>query len=190
MHTQSSQSLSNQLLIAMPQLSTGIFKSSVTYICEHNDEGAMGIIINRPSSLALADVLEDLGENAERLPSRPILVGGPVGMERGFVLHDTAITGQQWRSTLQVTDDIALTGSRDILSALARGDGPENYLVALGYAGWDAGQLEDELSQNAWLTSPASADILFNTPFEQRAKVAARQLGIDLAALSAQSGNA
>ena len=185
-------SLKNQFLIATPQLSDGLFKASVTYICEHNASGAMGIIINRPSNISLAEILSDLVEQPNEFFSsdQPVMVGGPVGMERGFVLHQTFGELSLWESSLQVTDDIALTGSKDILIALGKGEGPANYLVALGYAGWEAGQLEQELADNAWITSPANADILFSTPYHHRAKAAAALLGIDLNALSTQSGHA
>jgi len=184
-------SLKNCLLIATPQLDAGIFKSSVTYICEHNEEGAMGIIINRPSNLMLSDILEDVLDNSDTgLDHRPVMVGGPVGTERGFVLHQTLGELSQWESSLQVTDELALTGSRDILRALSVGDGPEDYLVVLGYAGWDAGQLERELAENAWIISPAAPEILFTTPFHKRAEAAAKLLGIDLAALSIHGGKA
>jgi putative transcriptional regulator len=184
-------SLKNCLLIATPQLDEGIFKSSVTYICEHNEDGAMGIIINRPSNLMLCDILEDvLDSSATGLEHQPVMVGGPVGTERGFVLHPTLGELSQWESSLQVTDDLALTGSRDILRALCAGDGPTEYLVVLGYAGWDAGQLEQELAENAWIMSPVAPEILFSIPFHKRAQAAATLLGIDLTALSTHGGRA
>ncbi len=184
-------SLRNQLLIATPTLADGIFKSSVTYICEHNEDGAMGIIINRPSDLMIKDILEDINaiENSE-FESRPVMLGGPVGLERGFVLHQTGPDQIEWLSSLQITDDVALTGSKDILVSLLEGQGPENFLLVLGYAGWSAGQLEQELVENAWLTSPATTEILFSTPYHLRAAAAAKLLGVDLSALATQGGNA
>lgn len=186
-----SNSLRNQLLIATPTLADGIFKSSVTYICEHNEDGAMGIIINRPSDLMIKDILEDINviENAE-FESRPVMVGGPVDLERGFVLHQTEPDQIEWLSSLQVTEDVALTGSKDILVSLVEGQGPKNFLLVLGYAGWSAGQLEQELMENAWLTSPATPEILFSTPYHLRAAAAAKLLGVDLSALATQGGNA
>ncbi len=186
-----SNSLSNQLLIATPWLSEGIFKSSVTYICEHNEEGTMGIIINRPSNLMVQDVLSDLGETpSEYFESKPVMLGGPVGLERGFVLHQNQQGGDHWMSTLKVTDEVSLTGSRDILEALNEGKGPNNFLLALGYAGWASGQLEQELLDNAWLSLPATLEILFATPIEQIVATAAKQLGVDLTALALHAGNA
>lgn len=206
-------SLTNHLLIAMPSLSKGIFKSSVTYICEHNEEGAMGIIINRPSNLSVQDILNDINNNHEQeekelheggseefglfdeLPkdraiTSPVMVGGPVGLERGFVLHQTQAEDTNWESSLQVTEDIALTGSKDILQALGQGRGPQDYLVVLGYAGWDKGQLEQELAENVWISIPANKEILFSTPYHKRASAAVKTLGIDLASLATYGGNA
>lgn len=192
-----SDSLRNQFLIATPALDAGIFKASVTYICEHDENGAMGIIINRPSTLKVHDILADVCDRADDAGSEPInispvMVGGPVGLERGFVLHQLLANedATRWASSLRVTDDIVLTGSKDILVAMSTGRGPENYLVALGYAGWEAGQLEQELAENAWITSPAQNDILFSTPFHMRAAAAAKLLGVDLAALATTGGNA
>lgn len=189
-------SMRNQFLIATPSLDAGIFKSSVTYICEHDEKGAMGLIINRPSNLVVQDILVDVCDN---LPATegdgigtPVMVGGPVGLERGFVLHQVGAheDPDRWASSLHVCEDIVLTGSRDILVALSEGRGPEHYLVVLGYAGWGAGQLEQELAANAWLTVPASSDILFSTPFHERAAAAARLLGINLSSLASQGGTA
>ncbi|NNC54544.1 MAG: YqgE/AlgH family protein [Pseudomonadales bacterium] len=189
-------SLRNQLLIATPSLDGGIFKSSVTYVCEHDANGAMGIIVNRPSNLVVQDILADVCEQQPledvTANASPVLVGGPVGLERGFVLHKVGAHDDpaSWASSLRVCDEIVLTGSRDILIALGEGRGPEHYLVVLGYAGWGAGQLEEELAGNAWLTSPASTDILFSTPYHERAGAAAKLLGIDLASLASYGGTA
>ena len=184
-------SLRNQLLIATPTLAEGIFKSSVTYICEHDEEGAMGVMINRPSDLIIKDILDDIAamDNVDFTES-PVMLGGPVGVERGFVLHQTGAKESPWMSTLQVADDVGLTGSKDILLALGEGSGPENFLMVIGYAGWSAGQLEQELLDNAWLTSPATTEILFNTPYHLRAAKAAEQLGVTLSALATHAGNA
>ncbi|MDA8963164.1 YqgE/AlgH family protein [Pseudomonadales bacterium] len=186
-----SASLRNQFLIATPTLEDGIFKSSVTYICEHDEDGAMGIIINRPSDLIFSDLVKEFEAiESSELNTQPVMVGGPVGLERGFVLHQTPANTIEWLSTLQISNDVALTGSKDILTALGEGKGPEKFLFVLGYAGWGAGQLEQELMENDWLTSPATPEILFSTPYHLRAEAAAKLLGVDLSALATQPGNA
>ena len=183
------ESLKNQLLIAMPNLQDPNFSRTVTYICEHGEQGAMGIVLNRPTELSLADVLRHmeieggLGNAGEQI----VYLGGPVEEERGFVLHSHTTP---WDSTLAVNDDISVTTSRDILEAMARGDGPALTLVALGYAGWGAGQLERELQENAWLSGPADQSILFELPPEKRWEAAARLLGVDLNLLSSEAGHA
>ena len=186
-----SASLRNQFLIATPTLEEGIFKSSVTYICEHDEDGAMGIIINRPSDLKFNDLVKEFEAiESSELNTQPVMVGGPVGLERGFVLHQTPANTIEWLSTLQISNEIALTGSKDILTALGEGQGPKKFLFVLGYAGWGAGQLEQELMENDWLTSPATPEILFSTPYHLRAEAAAKLLGVDLSALATQPGNA
>ncbi|HAB55926.1 MAG TPA: YqgE/AlgH family protein [Cellvibrionales bacterium] len=186
-----SASLRNQFLIATPTLEDGIFKSSVTYICEHDEDGAMGIIINRPSDLKFNDLVKEFeAVETSELNTQPVMVGGPVGLERGFVLHQTPENTIEWLSTLQISQDIALTGSKDILTALGEGQGPDKFLFVLGYAGWGAGQLEQELMENDWLTCPATPEILFSTPYHLRAEAAAKSLGVDLSALATQPGNA
>ncbi|HDP89314.1 MAG TPA: YqgE/AlgH family protein, partial [Thioalkalivibrio sp.] len=169
----------NQFLIAMPALADPNFFRSVTLICEHNADGALGIVINQPTDIRLGELLDhlEIATAREDIAALPVYSGGPVEMERGFVLHQPVGT---WEGSLQITDQLALTTSSDILRALAEGRGPEHVLVALGYAGWGPGQLEQEMADNAWLTSPASLDILFETPADQRWRAAARQLGIDL----------
>lgn len=182
-------SLTNQLLIAMPGLADPNFSSTVTLICEHNDEGALGIIINRPLAIRLGGLFERL-EVADPNPGAsedPVLVGGPVSQERGFVLHDS---DHSFDSSLDVSEDIKLTLSRDIIEALAAGSGPKQSLVALGYAGWEAGQLEHEMLANSWLNVPASSDIVFDIPFEDRWAAAARKLGIDISQISHDAGHA
>lgn len=185
----SATSLKNHFLIAMPSISNGIFANSITYICEHNDHGAMGIVINHPLDLSLDEIFQHLEIADINHPhDEQILAGGPVHMDRGFVLHRS--TDADWDSTIRVSDQIALTTSQDILAAIAQDEGPTDSLVALGYAGWEAGQLEHELADNAWLTIPADIGILFDTPIEQRAKAAAAKLGVDLALISPQAGHA
>ncbi len=183
-----SQSLANHFLIAMPALADPNFVRTVTYICEHSEDGAMGIVINRPMELDLATVLDQLDMTMEAPGGEtPVFQGGPVQTERGFVLHRPL---GDWEATLEVTDDIGLTASRDILAAIARGEGPERFLVALGYAGWGAGQLESELAQNAWLSGPADPTILFDTPPTERWARAAALLGVDIGLLSGDAGHA
>jgi putative transcriptional regulator len=182
--------LTNQFLIAMPTLADSNFSQTVTLVCEHNAQGALGIVINRPMQMKLADVFEQLSLSTQDQPMReqPILQGGPVQPDRGFVIHRAGAT--PWESTLVVSDSIHVTTSRDILSAMAEGRGPEQVSMALGYAGWDAGQLEAEMAQNSWLNVPFDERILFGTPYENRWQAAAQLLGINLNTLSSQAGHA
>jgi putative transcriptional regulator len=187
--------LTNQLLVAMPTLADPNFSQTVTLICEHTAKGALGIVLNRPLSMALGDVFRQLSlESSDaQLRDQPVLRGGPVQQDRGFVLHPPAARegdGEPWDSTLEVSPTLHVTTSRDILGSMARGDGPSQAVVALGYAGWDAGQLEDEIRSNAWLTVPADDAIIFATPFEQRWHAAAQLIGIDFGRLSSQAGHA
>ena len=164
-------SLANNLLIAMPTLADPNFSRTVTLLCEHSSEGAMGIMINRPTNLVLRDILIQLNIDAGDSPhaQTPVYFGGPVQNSRGFVLHEPI---GNWESTLAVTDTLGVSTSRDILEAIARNEGPGSYLVALGYAGWGAGQLERELSENSWLNAPAEHEILFNLPVDKRWRAA------------------
>ena len=182
-------SLANHFLIAMPALADPHFSHTVTYICEHNEDGAMGIIINRPMSVTLGEVLQQMNiMPSNRLDTTtPIHEGGPVQREHGFVIHSPV---GAWETSLAITDDIALTTSLDILSSIAHAEGPKRYFIALGYAGWGAGQLEQEMAQNAWLSVPASAAILFDTALEQRWQAAATLVGVDLNLLSSEVGHA
>ncbi len=181
--------LTNQFLIAMPTMTDANFAQTVTYIWEHNEEGALGIIINRPLQMKLADVFEQLKmpTPTESVGRQSVFQGGPVQTDRGFVLHHI---GGHWEHTRQVSSRIQVTTSPDILDAMARGTGPDTALVALGYAGWSAGQLEQELAANAWLTVPADERIIFSTPYEQRWHAAARLIGVDLATISSLAGHA
>ncbi|MGB0713557.1 MAG: YqgE/AlgH family protein [Gammaproteobacteria bacterium] len=181
--------LTNQFLIAMPSLADPNFSRTVTYICEHNEGGAMGIVVNRPVDLSVGDLLSDLKITATDTvkTGSPVYLGGPVQTERGFVLHSPL---GAWQSTLPVTKNIGLSISRDILDAMAEGDGPDQHLVALGYAGWAPGQLEAEIRENSWLNGPADPDVIFKLPPEQRWQVAAAALGVDLTLLSADAGHA
>ncbi len=181
--------LTNQLLIALPALAETNFSRSVALICQHDDDGAMGIVVNRRSEYTLGEVLGQMGVEGgtESLRAQPVLAGGPVHPERGFVLHDG---GPRWDSTLAITDTLFLTTSRDILEAMVRGEGPENAIVALGCAGWGSGQLEHELTENDWLTAPADAELLFTLPLEARWAAAAGRIGVDFAHLADYAGHA
>jgi len=181
--------LTNHLLIAMPNLADPNFSHTVTYICEHSENGAMGLVINRPIDIKVAEVLEQM-----EIPIRdssaaqaPVYLGGPVEEQRGFVLHSS---DSAWDSTLRINDQVSVTTSRDILEAMARGEGPEHALVALGYAGWGPGQLEQEILDNSWLSVPADQGILFTLPPARRWEAAAELLGVDLKRLSSESGHA
>lgn len=182
-------SLSNQLLIAMPGMADPNFATTVTLICEHNSEGALGIVVNRPMDLKFSHLLKhlDVAEPDDAAGDLPVLNGGPVAPERGFVLHSP---GETYESSMTVSHDVQLTLSRDVIDAVATGNGPDRSLLALGYAGWDAGQLEREMLENTWLTVPASAEIIFDVPFENRWTVAANSIGIDLGKLSPHAGHA
>ena len=181
--------LTNHFLIAMPTLADGNFSHSVTYICEHNENGSLGITINRPSDIRLGEVLAQMKLCATKpeIADQVVFIGGPVQQDRGFLLHSP---NGQWDSSLKVTDDISVTTSRDILEAMANDEGPEDVIMALGYAGWGAGQLEHEMSENAWLSCPANKEILFHTPANQRWEAAAKLLGVDLQLLSSDAGHA
>jgi putative transcriptional regulator len=181
--------LSGQFLIAMPSLSDPNFNGTVSYICEHSDQGALGIVINRPSDLMLGEILDQLALTPANpaLRDQPVYSGGPVQQDRGFVLHDG---DGEWDSSMAVGSGVSVTTSRDILAAIASGNGPGKTLIALGYAGWGAGQLEREIAANAWLSVAADSAILFDTPHPARYQAAARLLGIDLSLLSTESGHA
>jgi len=181
--------LANRLLIALPALADPHFARSVTLVCQHDDEGAMGVVVNRASEYTLGDVFQQMGIDSDDadLRGRVVLSGGPVHPERGFVLHDGE---RQWDSTLPIATGLSVTTSRDILEAMARGDGPRHATVALGCAGWGAGQLENELVENSWLTVPADADLLFGLPLEARWQAAAGRIGVDMARMADYSGHA
>jgi putative transcriptional regulator len=173
----------------MPAMADPHFSRTLTYICEHNDQGALGIVVNRPLEMTLQALLEQVSipPAGGKFKSVPIHFGGPVQVDRGFVLHSPL---GQWQSTLAVSTEIGLTTSKDILQAVARGEGPGKLFVTLGYAGWAPGQLEHELALNAWLTVQASPDVIFDLPVEKRLSAAMSLLGIDFASLSEQAGHA
>lgn len=181
--------LTNQFLIAMPNLNDPNFSHTVTYLCQHNNEGALGIIINRPADIGIREILNQLHIKpiSNKINSIAVYSGGPVQPERGFVIHTP---NTRWDSTLVVSETIALTTSRDILEALAIGEGPDKTLIALGYAGWGEGQLEKEIIDNAWLNTPFAPQILFETPVDQRWNEAAGQIGIDIKRLTMPAGHA
>lgn len=182
-------SLTNHFLIAMPNLGDPNFFRTVTLICEHSSEGAMGVVINRPLDLSLQDIIGDMNIEVRDSASlgMPVHLGGPVQSNRGFILHEPI---GDWESTLPITDSLGLSTSRDILEAILANQGPRHAMLVLGYAGWGAGQLEQELADNAWLSGPADRQILFETPPEARWHAAAGLLGIDLATISGEAGHA
>jgi putative transcriptional regulator len=184
-------SLRNQFLVAMPGMVDGHFNQTVTFVCEHNTEGAMGLVINRPTTLDLREMLTHMGLKGEKLPDGklPVFWGGPVQPERGFVLHHTA-SDETWDSTLRVSEELSVTTSKDVLVAISEGRGPGTYLVTLGYAGWGAGQLESEILSNSWLNTPSDTAIIFSTSPEVRWEAAARLLGVDVRLLGSHAGHA
>mgnify|MGYP002622643358 CR=1 FL=1 len=181
--------LTNHFLIAMPNLLDPNFSKTVTYICAHNEEGTMGITINRPTDMTLGQILNQMELEIQNpaINETQIFNGGPVQTDRGFILHEQ---GYDWDSTLSVSDDINMTTSKDVLEAIANGNGPKNIFIALGYAGWSSGQLEDEIRQNAWLNGPADSGIIFNTPVKKRWQSAASLLGVDIDSISTDIGHA
>ena len=181
--------LENQFLIAMPRMLDPYFTNTVTYLWKHNEEGALGIVINKPLKACIADIFAELDIVCPIegfLRERHVLAGGPVERDKGFIIHDA---GQQWESSIEVTPEIAICTSKTILQDIAKGDGPENYLVALGCAGWDAGQLEREITENTWLTTPANAELIFSDDYTAKAEAAAALLGIDLQKISPEAGH-
>ena len=182
--------LTHHFLIAMPTMTGSVFSKTLTYICEHNEQGALGIVVNRPTDLMLIGLFKQLGippQIDSIAETTPVLFGGPVQLDCGFVLHYPV---GNWQSTLVVNQEIGLTTSLDILKAIANAEGPERVLIAMGYAGWSAGQIEHELTQNAWLTVPASFDVLFDLSSEEKLPAAMHLLGIHDANISNEVGHA
>jgi putative transcriptional regulator len=181
--------LTAHFLIAMPAMTDPYFAKSLTYICEHNEQGALGIVINKPIDLSLQGLFEQIGMDLheQAFADLPVYFGGPVQTNQGFVLHQPI---GQWQSTLIVAGEAGLTTSKDILEATRDGRGPEKLLVTLGYAGWSPGQLEHEIQLNGWLTVKARPAIIFDLPSEERLPAAMQLLGIDFANLSDQAGHA
>lgn len=185
--TDENDSLVDHFLIAMPQLQDSYFANTVIYMWRHSAEGALGLVINLPIKMQLTEIFEQLGMEDLRPgdASQIVLSGGPVETEKGFVLHDGPT---RWPSSLAITDELTLTTSRDILADISRGEGPDNYLVALGCSGWTAGQLEQELKENSWLTCPASKGIIFSKDFAAKPEMAAATLGFSLNQLTPDVG--
>lgn len=188
----STLNLANHFLIAMPSMQDPIFGGAVVYVCEHNDKGVLGVVINKPTDMTMDVLFERIDLTVAdsvqaQVASEPIMFGGPVQDDRGFVLHTP---GGRYSSSLSVTDDVAFTTSIDVLEAVASGDGPQRLLVSIGYAGWSPGQLEDEISRNGWLTVGADATVMFDLPIEQRYTAAIKLLGIDPMMLASEAGHA
>lgn len=183
------ESLEGHFLIAMPGMGDPNFNGTVAFICKHNDEGALGIIVNRPSDMQLREVFDQLSLEikSDVATDQPVMNGGPVQPDRGFVLHQSA---REFDSTVDPGAEVKVTVSQDILRDMALGEGPAPALVALGYAGWSSGQLESELAANAWLSTPADAAIIFSTPIEQRWQAAAALLGVDIRQVTSYAGHA
>jgi putative transcriptional regulator len=186
----------NQFLIAMPSLREGAFAGTVIYMCEHTAQGALGLVINKPIDIKLKNLFEKVELSLDRadLADAPVYFGGPVQTERGFVLHERlggmTGTGGHYNSSLQIPGGLEMTTSKDVLEALSNNAGPKKILITLGYSGWGAGQLEDEMSRNGWINVSAEPDIIFDTPVEQRYGKALSLLGIDMTMLSSQAGHA
>lgn len=181
--------LTAHFLIAMPAMEDPYFSKTLVFIAEHNDQGALGVIVNRPIDMSLSTLFQRIEQPfvPGKLDNLPVLFGGPIQTDRGFVLHRPL---GAWQSTLAIDREIGLTTSRDVLQSVALAGQPSDMVVTLGYAGWAGGQLEHELSQNAWLTVPADPRILFELPFEERLPSALELLGVDLANLAGQAGHA
>lgn len=185
--------LTNHFLVAMPSMQDPYFKRSVIYVCEHNEEGAMGLMINAPIDITISGMLKQVEiepaypQSRDQSLKKPVFNGGPISEDRGFVLHRTK---DHYESTLRMTDDISVTTSKDILAVLGTEAEPSGYLVTLGYSGWSPGQLEKELTENSWLTIEADAELIFNTPVHEKWYKAIQKLGIDPVQLAPQSGHA
>lgn len=181
--------LRNKFLVALPSINDGSFSQTVTYICDHGDDGTMGIIVNQPLDLSLPEVFKQLNfPDSIELPNNPaVLKGGPVKPQRGFLLHTPAST--QWSTSMNITPELVLTASKDVLESIAYGEGPEHYLFALGFAGWSPGQLEEELKENCWLTMDADLDTLFHCPIGARWQSLYAKMGLNPSFIT-KGGNA
>jgi len=183
-------SFKNQMLIAMPNLKDPNFDKGVIFVCQHNPEGALGLVINHPIEMRLKGLLDqmDIAVEDKAIANMPVYAGGPVQQDRGFILHSSEAV--KWETTVDISDEVCLTTSQDILKAIARGEGPKHFIIALGYAGWKELQLEKEMHENAWLSTEYDEDVIFNTPISQRWDLAAKQMGVDIRLLSTQVGHA
>ena len=185
--------LTNQFLIAMPGTADGNFEGAVVYLCEHNERGALGLVINKPIDIKLKKLFEkiELTLDREEFAEQPVFFGGPVQTERGFVLHEKLPSdGVPYNSTMSVPGGLEMTTSKDVLEAMASGAGPKRVLITLGYSGWQAGQLEDEIGRNGWLTVDADPSVIFDTPISLRYDRALSLLGVDPRMLSQEVGHA
>jgi len=182
--------LENQFLIAMPQLQDSFFAGTVTYMWKHSADGALGIVLNKPLTASVSDIFDELSivfdREAEKFAEQKVLAGGPVERDKGFILHNSS---KSWKSSVPISNEISLCTSRTILEDIANGEGPENYVIALGCAGWDAGQLEREIAENSWLTAPAKSELLFSNHYKTMASSAAAQLGINLNQIPPEAGH-
>ncbi|MCU7836431.1 MAG: YqgE/AlgH family protein [gamma proteobacterium symbiont of Taylorina sp.] len=183
--------LTNHFIIAMPGLADPMFEKSVSFICQHNEHGAMGLTINRPTDITFVELLSQLNIPLEdsSIGSTPVYLGGPVETGHGFILHSNH-DKKSWQQTLSINEHISLSSSKDILTAIAKGEGPADYLIILGYSGWISGQIEKEIQENSWLNTPADNDIIFHTPFNKRWENAAMKIGIDIHLISSDIGHA
>jgi len=184
-------SLENQFLIAMPQLEGSYFADTVTYLWKHNEDGAIGIVINKPLLLREVDIFDELEidykvEQQQMTIKRQVLSGGPVERDKGFIIHDSL---DEWESSINVTPEIKICTSKTILQDIARGKGPKNYLIALGCAGWEAGQLEQEIIKNSWLTVPANSELIFSQSHSSKLTEAADILGVNIRRLPQEAGH-
>lgn len=183
-------SLTDHFLVAMPSLMDLNFSQALVYICAHNEEGTMGVVVNRPMlDINLSNVLQQMEVplEDEKIGATPVYLGGPIQPDRGFIVH---CPNTPWQSTLTTSEQLAVTSSQDILQAIAKGGGPDEVVIILGYSGWGPGQLEEEIAKNFWLTVPADPKILFKTPYSRRWQAAAESLGIDISSISGDVGHA
>lgn len=183
-------SFKNQMLIAMPSLTDPNFDKGVIFVCQHNYEGALGLVVNHPIEMRLKGLLDqmDITVDDEKIANMPVYAGGPAQQDRGFILHSSEVT--EWETTVKISEQVSLTTSQDILKAIAQGEGPKHFLVALGYAGWKESQLEKEIKENSWLSTDYDESVIFDTPISQRWGVAAKKMGVDIRLLSSQVGHA
>lgn len=184
------QSLENHFLIAMPSMQDPFFKRAVTYICEHDEDGAMGLVINQPINITVGELLDKIAidnDKAQQSASTAVFAGGPVGKDRGFVLHSPKAG---FCASQKLSDDIMITTSKDVLASLTTSHAPEQFIITLGYSGWEQGQLEQELLDNSWLVIKADPKIIFDTPIENRWEKAVSMLGFDISQLSSEAGHA